>query len=613
MTHDTTGRRAVMPAEGYTRPALVDSSGLIVTHVTEDGAITQAFDFSDLDCQSELLCSLVQGFAAATGQAGRWRSTASARQGAKTLRQFIRDIAGHPQSPARIEDLGPEVWWTWRAQIETRQRWPGAINQIRGLLADTPGLPETTRQALRGRARKPKTRQYEAYSRDEFQRIRAAASRILRTGLQRIEANLAVLAAYQAGEEPTDAPRTTIQGRSWTAGAILDHLARTGSVPPGTFGGQGQEARRLLHLAGATSASEALFPNSAEALSISFLLACERGYNPSVINAMTITGDRADDHASEEPVHVLHLDKPRRGPASRYSDESLTGDASMVIGRATAITAQARRTAALLGCPTDSLLLFRGGNASASRGAGLFRTDLSQPYVVAARWHEAAGLVADDGAPLRVTHRRLRLTEQVLNAQPRQNAPTVSETVYRRPDPQTRRDATVAIIRGQAEALEHAHATVAMRTLTQREIDAAESDPKALADRLGVPADKVKLLLSGAMNTAASACLDFTNSPFTAENGMPCPASFLACLGCRNAVATPAHLPRLVALSDALTRIGSAVSPGVWSEDYALPAARLANLLEANSTPEQREHARAQISDADEAVLTRLLSRGLDQ
>lgn len=84
-----------------------------------------------------------------------------------------------------------------------------------------------------------------------------------------------------------------------------------------------------------------------------------------------------------------------------------------------------------------------------------------------------------------------------------------------------------------------------------------------LAQRLGVSPAKVMLLLSGALNTAAGACLDFTHRRFADHAGQRCPASFLTCLGCSNAVATPAHVPRLVALSDAMERIGSAVTPSV--------------------------------------------------
>ncbi|CAG4931783.1 unnamed protein product [Acidithrix sp. C25] len=610
MTRKTSGHAAAMPKPGYSRPSQRDATGLMVTHITEDGAVTKVFDFREVDCPPVLLRSLVSGFAVATGTDGRWKSASSAAAGADTLRRFIREIAMQQRPPTSINEVGPEVWWTWRADVETKSRWPAAVNHMRVLLLDTPGLPDTTRKALRGRTRKPKTRLYDAYTRSEFQRIKSAASAIVRTGQQRIDANLATLTTYRAGGEPSDSPTVRIRGELWSAGSLLDYLARTGCVPTELTAAGQFALRRLLKLEGASIINEALFPNSMEALSMTYLLVCERGYNLSVINQLTVNLDRADDRKDEMPVHVLHLDKPRRGPAARFSDESLSGESGRLIDRAIALTAQARATMAELGYPTDSLLLFRSGNSYGGRQ--IFQTQLENPHSVQKRWHAVAGLLADDGTALQVTHQRLRLTEQVLNTKPRQNSQTVSESVYRRSDPQTRREATATIIRGQAEALEHARVTVAMRSLSDQDIAEAQVNPSALADRLGISVEKVPLLISGLLDTGTGACLDFHSSPFTHDDSGNCTASFLACLGCPNAVATPDHLPRLVALSDALERIASAVTPAVWNEDFSGHFVRLTALLTANTTAEQRDHARTQLSDADEECLERLLARRLD-
>ncbi|MGH3633748.1 MAG: hypothetical protein ACRDTS_06575 [Mycobacterium sp.] len=522
-------------------------------------------------------------------------------------------MAKQSDPPKRIEELRPEVWWSWRASVEATNRWPSVIQLMAGLLGNTPGVAESTRKALRARHRKPKTRLYDAYSREEFQRIRSASSLIVRTGLRRINANLSTLDTYYSGGEPTDAPAVSIRGRKWTAGEFLDHLARTGCVPPRSANGAlSTRVRALVNLDGATTINEALFPNSAETLSLSFLLVCERGYNCSVLDNLTIDVDRADDHLDEDPIRVLHLDKPRRGPAARFSDETLTGDSSRVIGQALEMTDQARKTLALLGNPTESLLIFRTSNAGGDSGAEKFRTKLPNAYHFICRWQDRTSLLADDGTPLQVSHQRLRLTEQVLNTRPRQNSPAVSESIYRRSDPQTRKEAAAVIIRGQTEAIEHARVTVAMRTLTEHDIEAAQADPGPLAERLRVPPEKISLLISGALNTATGACLDFAHSPFADRADRTCRASFLMCLGCSNAVATPAHLPRLVALGDALERIGSAVSSAVWDEDYASHHRRLIDLLTSNTTPQEREQARQQVTDADEAAVMRLLSRGLD-
>ena len=612
MTGSPRGRAAVLPSAGYVRPPQVDSSGLIVTHVTEDGSTTTVFDFSDLECPPDLLRSLVDGFAVACGQDGRWRAARSAKNGAAAMRSFIRTVAEHPDPPARIEDIGPETWWLWRGRLQATNRWPSVIHLVQGLLAGTPGLPASTRRALRARSPKPKSRLYDAYSGDEFQRIRSAAARMIRTAERRIETNMSTLRAYYAGEETDDTSEHWVHGEKWTAGAMLDLLARHGTLPPYLLNAH-LPFRRILNLEGAATTNEALFPNSAEMLSVCVLLVCERGYNCSVIDNLTIDVDRADDHRDDDAVHVLHIDKPRRGPQARYSDESLTSEASRTITRTMALTAQARETVALLGSPTSSLLLFRISTPCGRRGAELFKTTLPNRAHFVERWQDQTALLTDAGNPLKLSLQRLRLSEQVLNNRPRQNSPEVSESIYRRPDPQTRKEAAAVIVRGQTEAIEHARVTVAMRAVSDLDIEAAQKDPTQLAQRLGVAPEKIGLLLSGALNTATGACLDFTNSPFAESAGQRCPASFLACMGCSNAVATPAHLPRLVALADALERTGSAVTREVWLEDYANHYARLTDLLTSNTTPQQRDHARRQITTIDETNIMRLLSRGLDQ
>ncbi len=614
------GRPAAIAPKGYSRPK-ADHSGLVVVHTTEDGLTRTDFDFRELDCPEELRKSLVAGFAVACGQGGRWRSSDSAKAGAVALRRFVRDIGQSPESPQRIEDLGPQCWLAWKSRIAMRSRRSGTASQVRSLLLDTPGLPEPTRRAVRTRIKKPSTRLFDAYSRDEFQRIRAAAVHMVRTAKYRIDANTAVLQQYRAGEEPDNAPAINARGTSWTAGSILDHLARTGSVPPcfrpggPAAGKQAKTARSLLVLDGAFSWNEALFPNSSEIFALSVLLVCERGYNRSVIRRLTVDIDRADDHATEKPIHLLQLDKPRRGPTARFSGDSLTDGAGRLIELAVSLTTQARETIHLLGSSTTSLLVHRHGRniPSAEGAAVIFSLRFDDPGSnTASVWHKRAALSDDDGNPLQVTHQRLRLTEQVLNRRPRQNSPSVSEEIYRRPDPQIEDDAAVAIIRGQEDALRHARATMEMRTLTSAEIVSAQRDPRALAARLGVSEEKVHLLVAGALDTVLGACLDFAHSPFAESPGGGCPASFLACLGCSNAVATPAHVPRLVALSMALERIASAVTQGVWDEDYAATYARLTDLLQSNTTPEQRAHAVQKLSDADQAAINRLFSRDLD-
>ncbi len=102
---------------------------------------------------------------------------------------------------------------------------------------------------------------------------------------------------------------------------------------------------------------------------------------------------------------------------------------------------------------------------------------------------------------------------------------------------------------------------------------------------------------------------DFTHSPFTPD-GQACTASFLMCLACPNAVATPAHLPRLLALRDALDNLAS-VNPARFERLYREHRQRLEHLLCTRATEADRAAAARLISDTDRALVERLLRRDL--
>ena len=158
----------------------------------------------------------------------------------------------------------------------------------------------------------------------------------------------------------------------------------------------------------------------------------------------------------------------------------------------------------------------------------------------------------------------------------------------------------------------HAKATVTIRSLNAAEVAAARTDPETSATQLGIPVPTLKLLLAGSLDTAATACTDFLNSPFSAHPGEPCPASFFACFTCTNAVITPDHLPRLVTLLDALDNVATLVAPARWESDYRDHYGRLQAILDQNATNAEIGDARRHVTDADREVVTALIARNLD-
>ena len=602
---------AVLPPAGYHRPDMVGADGLSVAVVHENGD-ESAFDFAGIAAPDELVRALVAGFADAAGPGGPWKARDTVQQAATVLRRLARDVSAANPRVGTSAEVTPEVWWGWRTVVEEGARSPGQINMARVLLRHVDGVPETTLRATNTKAPKP-PRLYDAYSRDEFKRIRSAAWRVVNAARTRIDANLKHLERHRAGDTPARSARVRIRGKTWTTGALLEYLSRTGTAPycEGVRSNTTQPIRAPLGLAAHRPITVSLFLRSTEVYALMILFICDRGYNVAPLNSMTVSGGRADDRDADPPVHLVDMEKPRRG-AGRHFSNPFAGKSAVLWELAVSLTQPARDTLDALGHPTDKLFVAVNQGRPSTDDCGLFRTDWSPVDSAAKAWRRTVEIADDHGAPLTVSLRRLRLSEQVINERASQNTEAVSAKVYRAPDPQTHAKAREVVLQGQADAVEHAHATVQMRTISGSELAAARTNPNGLARKLGVKPDRVALLVQGGLDTASGACLNYDNSPF-AEPGEPCRASFLNCLACPNAVATVDHLPRLVVLHDALVGIAGVVAQPEWQQHYAEHLARLQDLLRQCSTDKEVTQARNSATDADRATVEALLRGGFDR
>ncbi|MDQ1250010.1 MAG: hypothetical protein QG597_4387 [Actinomycetota bacterium] len=601
-------RTAALPAGKYARPTPVDPE-LRQLRFTDEAGRTRTFSFDDVHGPVELIDDLVTALANGSQSGGRWRTLATVDAAVSAARQLITYLGTEFPAVHSITDFGPEVWWAWRAAKESQSRWPGQVNLMRTVLAESLRLPETTRKAMRAKAVKPRKRlpENDSYSRDEFGRIRRAAKGEVRQALRRIRTNTERLHRYREAGDVGDGIMFKAGGSRWSTGSLLEYLSRNGMLPSQYLANR-VVLKGCFDLAGVSSPAQALFPSIREIYCLMVLLVCERGFNLSVMDNLTATSFRASDGASEDSVYTVNTDKPRRG-TKRYNAEILAGDAGKLWENAVSLTQPCRTALAELGTPSDKLLIaHRHKNLT---DGGPFR----QEWLTAGIGDHCmadAGLLADDGTPLRVSLRRLRLSEQVLNQHARQNSESVSEDTYRAPDPATAAGAADTIIDGQADAVAHAKATVAIRSLSAAEVTAARGDPETAATQLGVPVPTLKLLLAGSLDTATTACVDFLNSPFAATAGEPCPASFFACFTCTNAVVTPDHLPRLITLLDALDNVATLVAPARWETDYRDHFARLQAILDQNATNAEIDDARRHVTDTDREVVIALIGRNLD-
>ena len=442
-----TGRRkptaAAMPPAGYRRPKMLSGDGLSVAVVGEAGEDFGRFDFTKVAAAPELMRALVSGFARATGPGGRWKAYSSAREGAQVLRRFAREVSAANPQIATIGDVTAEVWWGWRTTIEATNRGPGQIKLARALLRDVDGLPDTTRRAMNAKAPNP-PRTYDSYSRAEFKRIRSAARRVVEAARSRISTNSEILARYRAGEDISGPETLQTRKGMWAIAEWLDHLSRTGD-PPGTRARSAEVSRANRTAVGVGEdrpLREALFLTGGEVFALMALFVCEWGYNGAVLNSMTVSDTRADDRDVDDPVHLVDLDKPRRGDA-RYFSNTFSGKRATLWEVAVSVTQPARGTLAALGHPTDKLFVAAFTPNRTTHPTGLFRIDWSRQYGAdISHWSSAVQVTGDDKHPLPVTLSRLRLSEQAINEKSSQNSDAVSSKVYRYPRPPDPRQGT---------------------------------------------------------------------------------------------------------------------------------------------------------------------------
>ncbi|MDT5230787.1 MAG: hypothetical protein QOI39_1287 [Mycobacterium sp.] len=147
------------------------------------------------------------------------------------------------------------------------------------------------------------------------------------------------------------------------------------------------------------------------------------------------------------------------------------------------------------------------------------------------------------------------------------------------------------------------------RFATMAQIE-SKHDVRRIAAEINVAPTVLVDLMAGGLDTVLGGCIDFLGGPHAAH-GQPCAASFLMCLSCPCARATPAHLPVIVAVHDRLQDKANQMTPLRWAQRFAGPVAQLTDVLNRYPTTAV-EDARAQISPEQRDLVERFLRRSLD-
>ena len=557
--------RASLPIGDYQRPQTMirTDSGLVVRVFAEDARVRETdFRFHTFGLSEELTEVFAAGFARATGPGGTRKTLESAKSLYSAARRFARRLREHPSPPSRAAQLAPGHIAELRLQHSRTAT--GELHSIRLILRGEPDLtPEFTR-ALFSPMNKPHEQgKVVAYSPSEFRRIRRAARRTMRAAIRRIDDLEVEIADWRRDEVERS-------GYPPSRAALLAQMATTGQVPR-------NDAGRPHDPPGPDTAAaliRALFPTTQELGALAILLICETGLNLSTVYNLPADYMRADDQVSEQPVALVRASKPRRGRYAGQMDLAFTtshdsgpgfGSAYGVYLLAQKFTARARSI-----CGSDRLLC--GYNPRWHQDHGALRPISTFPL---SDW---TGYDNEGNVVTGVDSRRLRRTYLQMHERPvAQSQRTLVDTYLRR-EPTVIAASQLVVQESFDDEVSRIRTTNRLQLLTPEDRLRATADPAAVAAEFGIDEHQLAGVLTGALDTVATACVDSEHSPYSSHDSQ-CSASFLLCLGCPNARAEPRHAPVQALLLQRIEAERTLIPVDEWERRFGTATAQLTDLL----------------------------------
>ncbi|ART69859.1 hypothetical protein BTO20_15830 [Mycobacterium dioxanotrophicus] len=599
------GRRAALPPTSYRPPPRRDEHGEHPFRVTvhpENGRYAVDFNFAELPVSEVMLRWLVDRFVKATGPSGTYRTAASARMLMSSVRSFAIYLGSLEHPPEIPSELHGIHWdgWVLTTPLGSRKSHCGALRTLtkgcRELPADFFARAERTRAVA-------VAEKLQSYSPEEYRQIMAAAKTAVRAAVERVREGRAVLAAWRAGEIDQ-----AHDGLRWQRGSFLDHIERHDRIPRYPCG---RGHRGVLRHGGSLALFGQLYPTLWDMTAAAVLLVCLTGHNLSPILSLTADPHRPDGDGAGVRTALVDMLKPRRGPGRAHMTVALTdagadGAGPIDVSSAFGVYQIISELSAPVRARSGSELLF--GYVS-PKGGTSFQPGLPLPAV--GKWSQRLQR-ADAATKLAVPidTRRLRMTWLQMHQRPLAHTEQTLANDYlvrNRGNIAEYRKVVADTLREQVTAARR-HSQVQMMTGDQ--VARARSEPQVVAAEIGVAPEVLPPLIAGRLDTVLAGCVDFRGGPHS-EAGEPCTASFLMCLSCPCARATPEHLPVIVAVHDRLHDKAREVTPLRWAQRFAAPVAQLADIIDRYSEA-ALDNARTQLSSEQRELVERFLSQALD-
>lgn len=595
------------------------AGGLRVEFVCAVSAQRRVFDLSGWDASPGLLRDLGAAFRTATSsEAGTMRTMSSAAAAFRRLRAFVALLAQSERRPVSGRALLESDLTLARVRFSGRDF--GVLRSV--LRRNLDAWSEEVRRELftPGKVRVSTT--VESYSLADFYSILAAAREEVRRARDRIRPNLAMLQRWR--ESPDGAGLTPAEIQR---GAVLDQAARTVDVPrwsPLPTGRAGQPNMSVLRRAGfesGTGVLHSLFLTQQEITAFMVLMIGVTGQNAGTLNRLTDHVHHATDPSERISATILETVKPRREPFAAHTDVVLA-DLPPWLHEGAGRRDKDLRTPfgvhALLvelGAPAREASGDRGLFAwyATSGGKGQMWRQLRSALnakATALDWTRSRPVVGADGLAIPVSFQRMRLSFVQHQDRPVAHTANTLADQYQIRDRGglARYQEKVADVLD--EQVRHARATTALSFLTSQQVRDARTDPVRVAGQVGVRVEVLEQVLEGSADTVLSACTDNLSGPTGA--GQPCRASFLLCLGCPCALATPAHWSAIVHTHDELVNRKQDMVQLDWAVRFGSAHQRLADVM--NRLPAGAvERARSAVADHVSVAVTRMLDGEWDR
>ncbi|MGW0577701.1 hypothetical protein ACWD25_17395 [Streptomyces sp. NPDC002920] len=586
-----TGRPSNLPPDGYEAPAPVregPSGGLVVDFHGDDGR-RASYDIGELPMPG-WHALLAESLALRIGPSGDVRTLEGAKNSWRALKSWARFLPKADPAPTGPDELTREhinAFHT-RSDASEHTKYNDMLEMRLQLAADqsTCRLPADAWDAFNRRLPKPAAKAVGGYSHGELERLTAAA----RADTARIARRI------RAGEELVrrlhDAPGQIDPHRQDLA-VTLASMAASGEVPPllGSLDRRQRRAELASHL----------FLTWKDLAPLTVLLALATERNSETIKELPARHRILEDRAVE-----LVVVKRRRGTkrwtetvtweiGPKHRQLHTPGGLYLLLLE---LTARSRGF-----CGSSSAVCFwrngpRGttgkdehfapfeanlgmGSAielsawAATRTKPVLADLPSAPKTKGNDAEPGGNSVLRGPAPLKLTFNRIktsvdaRRTKQLgghLPSSAKSNTAQVLFTNYLKPDEATLEWAEEVITEALADAEQaawDAHAAAVGRRGEPTVLPNAESAEQF--EDAGLPAQTARDLVDGELDTAWTACEDHDHHP---ETGALCGDSFLACFHCGNCLVTPTHLPKLLALLDALGGMRQRMSEDAWWKRY---------------------------------------------